>query len=180
MTLRHPLMWVLGFTVFAVNPAVGCSSSPDAEFEYGEAEMLAAVQGTWQLTFERPEGTSTVTFSVERGAASNGALAAPPGFTPQCVTRTFTRPAAACSPSSDLALAATVIEAQPSLEAADGKGQYSIGSVKYVGGRLWLRFGSSLDLEARLDANNAVRDSFVKWQGAPVGITAALSRIATN
>jgi hypothetical protein len=174
MKLRHPLVWVLGFAAFAVNPAVSCSSAPEAEFEYGEAEMVAAVQGTWQLMFERPEGTSSVTFRVERGASANGALGSP-SFTPQCVTRTFTRPAAACSPSSRLSLAATVIDAQPSLDTADGKGEFTVGSVKYVGGRIWLRFGSSLFLEADLDATNAVRDTFVNWQGARM--TSVLARI---
>jgi hypothetical protein len=57
MKSRHPLVWIVGFTAFAMNPAFACSSSDGDEFEYGEAEMIAAVQGTWKLTYARPEGT---------------------------------------------------------------------------------------------------------------------------
>jgi hypothetical protein len=160
---------------FAMNPALACSSSDADEFEYGETEMVAAVQGTWQLTYERPEGTSAVTFNVAPGPASQGALTSPPSRTPQCGTRTFTRPAAACIPMSQLALAAVVVDANPPLDAADGKGWYTVGSVKYVGGRLDLTFGSNLRVSADIEASNAVRQSYVDWQGARV--TSVLERV---
>jgi hypothetical protein len=166
MKPRHPLIWVLGFTAFAMNPALACSSSPEDEFDYGEAEMIAAVQGTWQVTVTPPDARiSTVTFRVERGTAPNGALAAPPGLTPQCGTRTFTRPAAACVSSSQLALAASIVNADPPLDISEGKGWFTVRSLKYTGGQMTLTFGTSLVVRGNIDVTNEMRDSEVTWQG---------------
>jgi hypothetical protein len=175
MKSRHLLVWVLGFTVFAMNPALACYSSGIDEFEYGEAEMMAAVEGTWQVTFARPEETSAITFRVERGTALNGALAAPFGLTPQCETRTFTRPAGACSPTSQLALTANIVDAAPPLDATEGKGWYTVHNVKYTGGRMMLTFGASFVIEAYLTANNEVWQSDVTWQGSR--LAAGLTRV---
>jgi hypothetical protein len=178
MTLRHLSMWIIGLIAFAMNPAFACSSSDGDEFEFGEAEMIAAVQGTWQLTYARPEQTSSVAFTIAPGAAASGTLASPPGLAPQCGTRTFTRPAAACTPESVLTLAAGVVEATPPLETAQGKGVYRVSSIQYVGGRLELTFGTSLRVTADLDASNAVRQSYVDWQGARV--TSVLEHTTTK
>jgi hypothetical protein len=179
MKARHPLVWVLGFTAFAMNPAFACSSSPETEpFEYGEAEMIAAVQGTWRLTYARPEGASTVTFTVQPGSTGNGALAGPPGLAPQCGTRTFTRPAAACISASQLALAASVVEADPPLDASAGRGFYTVFSIKYIGGQLELTFGTNLRMSADVDMSNAIRQSYVDWQGARV--TSVLERASAK
>jgi hypothetical protein len=173
------LAWLLGFTAFAMNPALACSSSDTDEFEYGEAEMIAAIEGTWRLTYARPEGTSAVTFTLAPGPSPGGALGSPPGRTPQCGDRTFTRPAAACIRMSQLRLAARVVEADPPLDSEDGTGWYTVSSVKYVGGRVELLFGDSrLHLTAGLEANNAVRESDVTWQGARV--TSVLERTGAN
>jgi hypothetical protein len=178
MKAHHPLVLLLGFTAFAMNPALACSSSDTDAFEYGEAEMVAAVQGTWRLTYTRPEGTSVVIFDISAGPKPNGALAAPPGLTPQCETRTFTRPAAACSPSSQLALTAAVTEANPPLDATDGKGWYTIRNLQYVGGFVELTFDPNLRLSARLDAKNAVAESNVAWRGTMV--TSVLERASAK
>jgi hypothetical protein len=178
MKWRHPLAWVLGFVAFAINPALACSSSDAEEFEYGEAEMIAAVRGTWRLTYARPDATTSVlTFTVAQGPAASGALA-PPGIAPQCTTRTFTRPAAACSPTSHLMVTAAVLEASPPLDTAQGKGSYTIDSVKYIGGMLALTFGSNLRVNAVIDASNAVGQSYASWQGAAV--TTVLDHTSTN
>ena len=178
MTLRHPLVCVLGLTAFIMNPGFACSSSDDPEFDYGEKEMVAAVQGTWRVTYTRPEGTSVVTFSVAPGPGPKGGLAAPPGLAPQCGSRTFTRPAAACISESQLWLAATVVEAEPPLDATAGAGWYLVGGLKYVGGTIELNFGSNLRVSAQIDASNAVRQSYVDWQGARV--TSLLDRVAVQ
>jgi hypothetical protein len=176
MKSHHLLGWVLGFTAFVVNPAIGCSSSPD-EFNFGEAEMIAAVEGAWQVTFAHSAGTSTFAITVERGPAPGGPLSAPPGRTPQCGTRTFTRPAAACFPTSELALKVNVLDGNPPTDVTDGSGWYRIYNTRYVGGQMLLTFGSDLTVEVRLDPNDAVRESFVTWQGARVN--ANVARLST-
>jgi hypothetical protein len=166
MHLRYPLLGILGFTALIINPAVGCGGgiAPD-EYTYGETEMVTAVQGTWRVTFSRPEGPSVVTFTMEKGAAPTGGLAAPPGVEPQCGTRTFVRPAAACIATSQLALLATVVEAEPPLDVTDGQGWFSVRGLTYGGGHFLLTIGPDFELNAELDANNAVAQSWVKWQG---------------
>ena len=130
--------------------------------------MVAAIQGKWRLTLARPEGAGSVTFTLEPGPKSNSPLAYPPTRTPQCGTRTFTRPAAACGPESILELAAHVVEADPALDTADGKGWYAVAGLQYRGGNIELRFGSNLHVSAYLEASNAVRQTDTDWQGARV------------
>jgi hypothetical protein len=172
MHLRHPLLGILGFTALIINPAVGCGGriAPD-DFTYGETEMVAAVQGTWRVTFLRPEGPSIITFTMDKGAApsasSNGGLTAPSDLTPHCGARTFVRPAAACIATSQLALAAVVVEAEPPLDVAEGQGWFFVGSLDYTGGHLQLKIGPDFELNADLDASNAVTQSWVKWRGMP-------------
>jgi hypothetical protein len=164
------LVWIIGFTALIINPAVGCGGriAPD-EYTYGETEMLTAVQGTWRVTFSRPEGPSVVTFTMDKGAApsasSNGAPAAAPGLAPQCGTRTFVRPAAACIATSQLALAAVVVEAEPPLDVANGEGWFFVAGLDYTGGHIQLKIGPDFEVNADLDANNAVKQSWIKWQG---------------
>jgi len=171
MHLRHPLIGILGFTVLIINPAVGCGGSSRIaldEYTFDETEMVRAVQGTWRVTFLRPEGPSVITFTMDKGAAPNASsngLTAPPGLTPQCGTRTFVRPAAACVATSQLALAAVVVEAEPQLDVTDGGGWFSVGSLNYAGGHLLLKIGQDFELNADLDASNAVTQSWVRWQG---------------
>lgn len=182
MALRHPLIGIIGLTALIINPAVGCGSRDFVdEYTFGETEMLSAVQGTWRVTFSRPEGPSVVTFTLEKGVkpsgASNGGLAAPPGVGPQCGSRTFIRPAAACDSISALALEATIVEAEPPLDVAGGQGWFYVSGATYRGGHMELKIGADLQLEAYLDASNAVTQAWVKWQG--VAGDSVLSRDGT-
>ena len=153
-----------------INPGFACGpSSTEDNFEFGEPEMIKAVEGTWRVTFARPEGPGVVTFSLEKGPApTSPALTPPSGITPQCTSRSFLRPAAACSPMSSLALAAKVVEAEPPIEATEGVGVFRVSGVRYIGGHVEIRFGTALVLTANLDASNAVASSFVQWQGTTV------------
>ena len=174
MSRKHPSLWVLAFTVLIINPEFACggASSTEDNFEFGEPEMIQAVEGAWRVTFARPEGPSVVTFSLEKGpapTAAPSAMPAPlPGITPQCTSRSFLRPAAACSPMSSLALAAKVIEAEPPIDATDGLGFFHVYGLTYRGGQAEIRFGTDMVLTANLDASNAVMSSFVQWQGTKV------------
>ena len=170
MHLRHPLIGIIGFAALIINPAVACGPNiAEDEFTYGETEMVTAVKGTWRVTFSRPDAPSVITFTLDQGATpsapSNGGLTAPPGLAPQCGTRTFVRPAAACSSTSQLALAAVVVEAEPPLDVSDGQGWFFVGGLNYTGGHLQLKIGPDFELNADLDASNAVTQSWVKWQG---------------
>jgi len=176
MKSHHPLVWVLGFTAFVMNPAFACSSSPsEDEFDFGVKEMIGAVQGTWRLTYARPDATSVVTFSIAPGPAGNGAVAAPPGLSPQCGSRTFTRPAAVCIPTSRLELAVSIDEADPPLDVTTSKGSYTVFGATYVAGQLELTLGPQLLVTADIASNNEIRQTYVDWQGARV--TSLLDRV---
>ncbi len=110
--------WLLGVFALAlvVNPYLACSSSndDDDEFEYTESEMKRAVLGTWEGTASL-EGES-VSFSLALELAeSKSKTQSAPRVTPQCGTRSFVKPAAACISMSEMALTGTITSANPEL-----------------------------------------------------------------
>jgi hypothetical protein len=165
MKSRYPLIFVVGFVAFAMNPTLACSSVDEPEFDYGEAEMTKAVEGLWSLTFPLPgaEGTAAVTLRIEKGTATSTLPAS--SIEPQCGTRTFMRPAAACSPSSELMLAATIVDTSHPLDVPAGKGAFSVRSSKFSAGFLDLTFDTRLKVRSRIDPDGTTAETFVWWQG---------------
>lgn len=172
MKLRHPSIFVVGLVAFAMNPALACSSADEPAFEYGEAEMTNAVEGLWTLNFPLPgpEGMAAVTLRIEKGTATSALPA--PSTEPQCGTRTFMRPAAACSPSTQLMLAATVVDTNHPLDLPAGKGAFSVRSLKFGSGFLELNFDTRLKVTSRIDPDGSTAETFVWWQGARTTETA--------
>jgi hypothetical protein len=105
-----------------VNPhLVACSSvvadgGDDSDFTYSEADMRAVVLGDWQGTAELEGETTTFTLRLEQASASPAGqrLVAPP-VRPQCGSRTFVAPAAACVSMSTMALVGTITSNHPRL-----------------------------------------------------------------
>jgi hypothetical protein len=166
MKSQHPLIFVLGLVAFAMNPALACSSADEPEFDYGEPQMASAVEGLWNVTFTRPgpEGATTVTLRIEKGTA-RGALPAS-AIEPQCGTRTFMRPAGACSPGSQLMLVAAVVDTNQPLDLPAGKGSFNVPSLKFGPGWLALTFDEQLKVNSRIDPGGTTTETYVTWQGA--------------
>jgi hypothetical protein len=102
---------------FLVNPhLVGCSADDEADFTYSEADMRAAVLGDWQGTAELEGETVAFTLTLEQASATPASqdVVAPP-VRPQCGSRTFVRPAAACMSISTMALTGTLTSDHPRL-----------------------------------------------------------------
>src|SRR4051795_12742072 len=95
------LMWLGPIGPFFLTPTLACSDEP--QFQYGAAEMRAAVEGDWSLTITPDGGTAMqVTVHVEEAPTALGPTAArwpSRGFVRAahaCGTRTLVKSAGAC------------------------------------------------------------------------------------
>ena len=100
------LIWIVPLAFFFLNPAVACGPA-EPEFQYGAAEMRAAVEGDWSFTITPDGGTATqVTLHVDQAAtAADAGVARAPGRSLlraayACGTRTLVKSAGACIDAS--------------------------------------------------------------------------------
>lgn len=109
---KNLALWVLFGLAFVVNPNLGCSSNgegEDGDFTYSEQDMKAAVLGEWQGTAELDGESVAFTLTLSQASAKSGtqSSSAPP-FQPQCGSRSFIKPAAACISVSTMPLVGTI------------------------------------------------------------------------
>ena len=108
------LLGVFGLAL-VINPYLGCSSS-DEDFTYSEQDMKAAILGEWQGSGELDGEAVAFTLTLEQASArSKTQSLSAPGVKPQCGTRSFVKPAAACSSESVMPLAGTIVSGSPTL-----------------------------------------------------------------
>ena len=74
------LIWIVPLAFFFLNPAVA-SGPAEPEFQYGAAEMRAAVEGDWSFTITPFAGPATqVTLHIEQAATvADAGVAHAPG-----------------------------------------------------------------------------------------------------
>jgi uncharacterized cupin superfamily protein len=136
---------VLGALMFLLNPNLACDDG-GPQFQYGEAEMRAAVEGNWQVTFTASNGTQTqVTLRIEEGTGTQTSLR-PGGLVRAayaCGSRTFVRSAAACVDGSTMPLAVTVVAGDSTYANATWSGTFDVPSTVFASGSgmLNLSFG---------------------------------------
>jgi hypothetical protein len=81
--------------------------------------MQAAVLGRWQGTAELEGETVTFTLSLQQASATTSPQGAvPPPLEPQCGSRSFVTPAAACLSISTMALVGTLTSEHPKITGA--------------------------------------------------------------
>jgi hypothetical protein len=110
-------VWTLFVLAFLLNPQlIACSSEAEADFTYSEADMTDAVLGEWQGTAELEGETVAFTLTLNQASATPAAnrTVAPP-LRPQCGSRTFVQPAAACMSITTMALVGTLTSESPRL-----------------------------------------------------------------
>jgi hypothetical protein len=117
MGKRWLLLGVFGLAL-VVNPYLGCSesSSGESDFVYSEADMKLVALGNWQGTAEI-DGVSTP-FSLSLEQAGNNAKTRslrPPQVQPQCGSRSFVKPAAACVSMTTMPVVGTLSSENPAL-----------------------------------------------------------------
>jgi hypothetical protein len=128
--------------------AAGCSANDEPDWQYGRADMEAAVFGTWTGTYT-PEGGTAVPLALEIRASDE------PARSLSCGSRSFAHTegtpglALRCSEASTLALSGTLsFEGGSKYEALEGS--FSVYSTEFYGGSLGLGYVNSADV--RLDA----------------------------
>jgi hypothetical protein len=98
------------------NPYLGCSHAGASDFTYAEADMKEAVLGTWQGSADI-DGES-VPFSLVLEQASLRSRSIAPKVQPECGSRSFVKPAAACLSSSDMPVTGMLSSENPALDGA--------------------------------------------------------------
>ncbi len=93
---------------FFMNPSFGCGD----DFDYGEKEMKAAVEGRWTLMpVDGMSPFAALTFTLAQGTGQPVANGVTVVQQPQCIHRAFVRPAGACGgPSSSMPVEGKIIE----------------------------------------------------------------------
>jgi hypothetical protein len=138
----------LALLTFFLNPGIACVSSDEPDFKYGEAEMKAAVEGTWLLTLRGTDGTvsETTLQIVQSGTAQ--AMMSPSGSgshrtgviraAAACGSRTFVKSAGACMDMSDMPLDVAFVSGDPRFQGAALSGSLRISSLIFTRGQLSL------------------------------------------
>lgn len=115
------LLGVFGLAL-VVNPYLACSSKED-DFDYTESEMKAAVLGEWVGTADIDGESADFTLSLQQASAKSKTQSlAAPKVQPQCGSRSFVKPAAACISTSSMPIVGTITSVNPALNGAvDGE-----------------------------------------------------------
>jgi hypothetical protein len=133
---------VLGALMFLLNPNLACDAGD--QFQYSEADMRAAVEGTWLVNFTASDGTATqVTLRIDEGSGSPTSLR-PGGLVRSayaCGSRTFVKSAAACIDVSLMPLNVGVVAGDSAYAGATWSGTFTVMSQVFGSGLLSLNFG---------------------------------------
>jgi hypothetical protein len=114
MTKKLLLCGLFGVALVA-NPYLACSSS-EADFTYSEQDMKEAILGEWQGAGELDGEAIAFTLTLDQASASSKARSlSAPGLKPQCGSRSFVKPAAACISESVMPLVGTITSSSPTL-----------------------------------------------------------------
>jgi hypothetical protein len=140
------LWWMAPVAVFFLDPSFACSDEP--QFQYGAAEMLAAVGGDWSLTITPDGGTATqVTVHVDQAGTTNDAgVARAPGrglvrAAYACGTRTLLKSAGACIDATQMPLVVTYVSGDAAFSTAAMSGSFLVPSLQFAGGDLTFTIG---------------------------------------
>jgi hypothetical protein len=140
------LLWLLPLAAFLLNPNLACSDEP--QFQYGAAEMRAAVEGDWSLTLTLESGALPVTIHVEQAAtaplATAGAQPRGPLLRPAhaCGTRTLVKGAGACGDQSVMPLAVTYVSGDAAFASVPMSGQFMVYGLLFGTGDMTLTIGT--------------------------------------
>ena len=150
----------IGLTALVVNPFFACDRQPS--FDYGEAEMRAAIEGTWKFAIRDPKGpVHEIALTIREKANGTEQHADRDGvfhMASACGTRTFVRSAGACMDVSEMKLDVTADAVR-----VEG-GFFMVVSTSFDRGELELKLPSGLLIEAHVSrtgvATEVQGDSF--------------------
>lgn len=143
--MKRWMIWGVFGVALVVNPYLGCSSS-EQDFTYSEQDMKAAILGEWQGTGELDGEAVAFTLTLEQASAqSKTQSVAAPGVKPQCGTRSFVKPAAACTSESVMPLVGTITSSNPTLNGSIAGELVASRKLDSAGLRLQLEDGKTLN-----------------------------------
>jgi hypothetical protein len=132
------LGWLVPVAFFFLNPGLACGP-PEPQYEYGAAEMRAAVEGNWSFTI-MPDGASgpiQVSVKVEQAATAPAPHARAPGrafvrAAYACGSRTLVKSAGACSDSSEMPLTVTFVSGDATFSTATLSGVFKVYGTQFT------------------------------------------------
>ena len=160
------LAWIVPLGFFFLNPAVACGPA-EPEFQYGAAEMRAAVEGDWSFTITPAGGAATqVTLHIDEAAtAGDAGVAREPGrgvlrAAYACGTRTLVKGAGACIDATQMPLALTFVSGDATLGGGRFSGRFLVDGLIFnsvAAGTLSLTIGP-YDIESTLGPDGTPGD----------------------
>jgi hypothetical protein len=162
------LFWAVPIAVFFLNPTFACSP-PEPQYQYGAAEMRAAVEGNWSFTIT-PQGglpaqvTVHLSQSATAPAATSGRLNRMYVRSAYaCGSRTLVKSAGACTDESVMPLDVTYVSGDASL-GTNLSGIFRVPGTIFDYGSLMLTIGpyqvnSDVNSDGSLRFSNAITAS---------------------
>lgn len=157
--LKQILVGVIATTALLINPMVACDSSED-EYAFGEADMRAAVKGTY--VGQLPATGETITLELDEATvAPSGTAATQSVKRIQCGTRTFVQTAAACMSTTEMPLQGSITSSGTTIASGDlQSGTFFIMSRVLDGGTVTLKLPDG----AQITASHSAEAGLVDWQ----------------
>jgi hypothetical protein len=176
------LFWVVPIAFFFLNPTLGCVGPDEPQFQYGAAEMQAAIAGTWTFTIT-PNGGAAIAVTVQIDAAESVPDAAVQATgrsfiraAHACSSRTLVKSAGACSDMSSMLLAITFVSGDPTLMDSTLSGNFIVSGTTFRSGGLEVTIGS-YQISAAVLPDGTVTNThlYVTGQGVTGTVTATRS-----
>ena len=176
------LFWLVPIALFFLNPNLGCVSPDEAQFQYGAAEVRAAIAGTWTFTITPNGGTAiAVTVQIDEAESVPDAAVQATGRSliraaHACTSRTLVKSAGACSDMSSMLLAITFVSGDPTLMDSPPSGNFIVSGTTFRSGGLYVTIGSyQISASVLPDGTVASTYLYVTGQGATGTVTASRS-----
>ncbi|HET6284081.1 MAG TPA: hypothetical protein VFH73_24200 [Polyangia bacterium] len=181
---------IAAVVVFLLNPTFACVSEP--EFQYGDAEMRAAVEGTWDATLTFTDGSQrTLNFSFRQATGAATPYSVNPGAVGDqlfvrpaaaCGSRVFVRSAAACISVSKMPLTGMFVSGDEAYRTVAISGEMEIPSLIFDE-RAWLTvdLGEHSLVTQNLSSDGSVSNVTIRQRagGAILGTATLVRRPAS-
>lgn len=182
--MRKPIIAIIAAVVVAAGVLVidpmNFFGGPD--WQYGETEMRAAVEGTWELSITDDKGESkTWVLAIKQSdKADRAERSGLVRSAAACGGRTFVRSAHACSESSQMPIEITVLEG----DKVPASGRFYVEGETFIAGGLDVNLGKDpmdyrnlvASASARIDPSGKVVDLYATTLNATKAPKATLVR----
>ena len=175
------LLWLVPVAFFFLNPSLGCVGPDEPEYQYGAAEMQAAIAGTWTFSIT-PNGGEAAAVTVQLDEADH--VPAPTTQASRrsliraahaCGSRTLVKSAAACIDVSSMPLAITFVSGDPTLMNVPLSGVFRVSGTTFQAGSLEMDIGP-YQVSAAVLPDGTVSNTYVYVTGQGATATVTITR----